>query len=186
VNEIVCHGIPDMRPLEKGDIVNVDITIFLKGYHGDVSETYAVGEISESSKKLLKCSYDSMMKAIDICKPDTPFKTIGEVIGNYVDSQGLAVVRDYTGHGVGRLFHSEPVVPHYPTTMKPIMKPGYVFTIEPMINQGMYQIKEWPDKWTVATADGQRSAQFEHTVLITEDGHEVLTARGEDSPPLSF
>lgn len=186
VNEIVCHGIPDMRPLQIGDIVNVDITIFFKGYHGDVSETYLVGEQSESSKHLVATAYEAMTKAIGICNPGTPFKTIGEVIGKYAGSKGVSVVRDYAGHGVGKLFHSEPVVPHYPTSMKQIMKVGHVFTIEPMLSQGTYKIKEWPDKWTVATADGQRSAQFEHTILITEEGHEVLTQRNEDSPPLSI
>lgn len=175
-----------MRPLQQGDIVNVDITIFLRGYHGDVSETYPVGAQSESSLELVKTAYESMHKAIAICKPGTPFKAIGELIGDYASSKGLAVVRDYTGHGVGRLFHSEPSVPHYPTQMKQVMRAGHVFTIEPMISQGTYKIKEWPDKWTVATADGQRSAQFEHTILITEDGHEILTARNENSPALNI
>eukprot|EP00826_Nyctotherus_ovalis_P016401 TRINITY_DN14745_c0_g2_i1.p2 TRINITY_DN14745_c0_g2~~TRINITY_DN14745_c0_g2_i1.p2 ORF type:complete len:176 (-),score=32.07 TRINITY_DN14745_c0_g2_i1:151-678(-) len=175
-----------MRPLQEGDIVNVDITIFLRGYHGDVSETYPVGAQSKSSLELVKTAYESMHKAIEICKPDTPFKAIGEIIGSYADSKGLAVVRDYTGHGVGKLFHSEPSVPHYPTQMKQVMRPGHVFTIEPMISQGTYKIKEWPDKWTVATVDGQRSAQFEHTILITEDGHEILTARNENSPALNI
>ena len=179
MNEVVCHGIPDMRPLQDGDIINIDITIFLRGYHGDVSETYFVGPQSESSKHLVKSTYEALFKGIDVCKPGAPFRSIGETIEEFATSKGLSVVKDYAGHGVGKLFHSEPTVPHYGTSMKWIMKPGHVFTIEPMLSQGTHKIKEWPDKWTVTTADGQRSAQFEHTLLITENGYEILTARKE-------
>ncbi len=176
-----------MRPLQEGDIVNVDVTVYLKGYHGDVSETYFVGKPAESSHHLVKTAYECLWKGIEICKPGEPFHSIGDVIEKYAATRGLSVVHDYAGHGVGKLFHSEPVIPHYSCGMKGVMKPGHAFTIEPMISQGTYEVKVWPDKWTVVTADGQRSAQFEHTLLITEQGCEVLTARVEgSSPPLDF
>jgi len=183
---VVCHGIPNMRPLQDGDIINVDISIYLNGFHGDCSETYMVGNVSESSKILVKTTYEALFKAIEICGPNVPFKKIGETIEKYVSKFGFSVVKDYAGHGVGKLFHSDPIIPHYACGVKGVMKPGHIFTIEPMINQGTFEVKTWPDKWTVVTADGQRSAQFEHTLLMTDTGCEILTARNETSLPLGF
>jgi len=187
VNEIICHGIPDMRPLENGDIVNVDISIYLNGFHSDLNETYIVGETDEQTKHLVSCAYNCLMKAIEICKPGTMYKEVGNVVANYIEANGLSVVKTYCGHGVGKLFHCNPNIPHYKNN-KAIgtMKPGHIFTIEPMINQGTWKDITWLDNWTSSTADGKRSAQFEHTLLITETGCEVLTARNEDSPKLEI
>ncbi|EZG46956.1 methionine aminopeptidase [Gregarina niphandrodes] len=187
VNEIVCHGIPDLRPLRDGDIVNVDITVYHQGMHADLNETYAVGTVADESLKLMKCSYDAMMKAIAICKPGVAYRDIGRVIENHCKSEGFAVVRNYTGHGIGSLFHTTPTIPHYEMNKaKGLMKEGHVFTIEPMVNAGKHSNDMWPDNWTVSTLDGSRSAQFEHQILITSEGAEVLTARLPTSPPLDF
>jgi len=187
VNEIICHGIPDKRPLEEGDIVNVDISIYYNGYHSDLNETYLVGKVDEESNKLVKCAYTCLEKAIEICKPGTLYKQVGNIIGEYIESNGLSVVRTYCGHGVGKLFHCNPNIPHYKNNKASgSMKPGHIFTIEPMINQGVWKDITWGDKWTSSTADGKRSAQFEHTILITDNGCDVLTARNEESPPLEF
>jgi len=187
INEIICHGIPDRRPLENGDIVNVDISVYLNGVHSDLNETYLVGEVDDASKHLVRCSYNCLQKAIEICKPGALYKEIGNVVAAYIEANGLSVVKTYCGHGVGKLFHCNPNVPHYKNNKAiGVMKVGHVFTIEPMINQGTWKDVTWPDNWTSSTADGKRSAQFEHTLLITETGVEVLTARNEDSPPLEF
>jgi methionyl aminopeptidase len=187
VNEVICHGIPDRRPLENGDILNIDISIYLNGYHSDLNETYLVGEVDQESKHLVSCAYNSLMKAIEICKPGALYKEIGNVVANHIESNGLSVVKTYCGHGVGKLFHTTPNIPHYKNN-KAVgsMKAGHIFTIEPMINQGTWKDVTWMDDWTAVTADGKRSAQFEHTILITETGCEILTARTEDSPPLEF
>ena len=187
VNEVVCHGIPDKRPLKDGDIVNLDVTVFHHGYHGDLNETYLVGNVDKKGKKLVEKTYNSLMKAIDICKPGVKISEIGNVIGEYIEQEGFSVVKNYIGHGIGKLFHTLPSVLHYKkNNAHGIMKPGNIFTIEPMINEGTYKNVKWLDDWTVVTEDGKRSAQFEHTLLITEDGVEVLTARNENSPPLEF
>jgi len=187
VNEVICHGIPDDRPLEEGDIVNLDISVYYKGMHADLNETFAVGKIAESSKFLIENTYRMLEKAIAICKPGTMYRDCGNVIDKHAKECGLSVVRTYTGHGVGRLFHCNPNVPHYGNNKAVgVMRTGHIFTIEPMINQGTYKDITWNDGWTAVTGDGQRSAQFEHTILITEDGAEVLTKRLEDSPPLDF
>lgn len=187
VNEVICHGIPDRRPLQNGDIVNIDVTIYHRGYHADLNETYLVGEVDKKSKHLVKSAYESLQKAIEICRPGTHYKEIGNVIGDYIQKQGLSVVRSYTGHGVCKLFHTLPNVPHYKNNKAfGIMKPGHIFTIEPMINEGTWKDMTWPDDWTAVTEDGKRSAQFEQTLLITEDGCEVLTARNANSPVLEF
>lgn len=187
VNEVICHGIPDRRPLENGDILNIDISIYLNGYHSDLNETYLVGEVDEGSKHLVKSAYNCLMKAIDICKPGTLYKEVGNLISNYIESNGLSVVKTYCGHGVGKLFHCNPNVPHYKNNKAVgAMKKGHIFTIEPMINQGSWKDATWLDNWTAVTTDGKRSAQFEHTILITEDGCEVLTARLENSPGLEI
>ncbi|CRG99706.1 methionine aminopeptidase 1b, putative [Plasmodium relictum] len=190
VNEIVCHGIPDYRPLKSGDIVNIDISVFYKGVHADLNETFFVGdinEISKEAKELVETCYFSLMEAIKKCKPGMLYKNIGNIIDAYVSKKNFSVVRSYSGHGVGKLFHTNPTVPHFKKNKAVgIMKPGHVFTIEPMINQGHYSDILWPDKWTSATSDGKLSAQFEHTLLVTEKGVEILTKRTKESPTLGF
>lgn len=187
VNECICHGIPDTRPLEEGDIINLDISVYKNGFHADMNETYCVGKVSESSLELVQATYDSLMKSIEQCKPGNMYKNCGNIISNHVEPLGYSVVRTYMGHGVGQMFHQAPQVPHYRNNKAVgFMRAGHVFTIEPMINQGVWKDVTWNDKWTSVTADGQRSAQFEHTILITEDGCEVLTAPTKDSPPLEF
>ena len=186
-NEIICHGIPDLRKLEDGDIVNVDISVYKNGYHADLNETYIVGNTDKESKYLIESAYECLQKAISICKPGTMYKEIGDVIGNFIEERGLSVTRTYCGHGIGKLFHCNPNVPHYKKNKQiGIMRPGHIFTIEPMINQGTWKDVTWLDDWTASTSDGKRSAQFEHTILITEEGCEVLTARLEDSPKLEI
>ena len=187
VNEIICHGIPDTRPLEEGDIINIDVSVFKDGFHGDLNETFYVGEVSKSSQLLVKTTYEALMKAIEYCKPDAMYREIGNIISDVVEPQGFSVVRSYTGHGIGSMFHCAPQVPHYRNNKSVgFMKPGHVFTIEPMVNQGTWKDFTWKDQWTSSTDDGQRSAQFEHTILITETGCEVLTQRLVQSPPLDF
>jgi len=187
VNEVICHGIPDKRKLISGDILNIDISLYYKGYHSDLNETYLIGEVDKESKYLVESAYNCLEEAIAICKPGTLYKEVGNVIGKYIESRGLSVVRDYMGHGVGKLFHTMPNVPHYKNNNAiGAMKPGHIFTIEPMINQGVYKSELWLDQWTAVTADGKRSAQFEHTILITDDGCEVLTKRTSESPELEI
>ncbi|TRY53301.1 Methionine aminopeptidase [Cryptosporidium tyzzeri] len=187
VNEIICHGIPDFRPLEEGDIVNVDISVYYKGVHSDLNETFPVGKVDEKSMKLMKVAYQCLEESIKICKPGTMYREIGNLIQSICDKQGFSVVKTYCGHGVGALFHCAPNVPHYKNNKAVgTMKPGHVFTIEPMINAGRFEDITWPDDWTSATLDGSRSAQFEHTLLITETGVEVLTKRLERSPKLEI
>jgi len=187
VNEVICHGIPDSRPLENGDICNVDVSIYYRGYHGDANETFLVGEVDDQTKNLVKTTYEALMAAIDSCKPGQKYREIGNIISNYVEPKGYSVVKSYTGHGVGRLFHCAPSVPHYKGNKTGgVMREGHVFTIEPMINMGTWRDDHWDDGWTSVTQDGKMSAQFEHSMLITETGVEVLTARLPTSPPLEF
>jgi methionyl aminopeptidase len=187
VNEVICHGIPDLRPLENGDILNIDISIYYKGYHSDMNETYLVGECDKESKHLVQSAYTCLQKAIEICKPGTLYKEVGNVISKYIEAEGLSVVKTYCGHGVGKLFHCNPNIPHYKNN-KAVgsMKAGHIFTIEPMINKGNWKDVTWLDNWTAVTADGLRSAQFEHTILITDTGCEVLTERLDNSPILEI
>lgn len=187
VNEVICHGIPDFRQLEEGDIVNVDISVYYKGVHGDLNETFPVGKVDEKSMKLMKVAYQCLEESIKICKPGIMYREIGNLIQSICDKHGFSVVKTYCGHGVGTLFHCAPNVPHYKNNKAVgIMKPGHVFTIEPMINAGRFEDITWPDDWTSTTLDGSRSAQFEHTLLITETGVEVLTKRMENSPKLEI
>ncbi len=187
VNEVICHGIPDSRPLQNGDIVNLDITVYYKGFHSDLNETFVVGEASEKAKRLIEASYRSLEEAIKICKPGVMYKKVGKSISEVISKAGFSIVRSYCGHGIGKLFHCAPNVSHYDNNKDVgIMEPGHVFTIEPMINAGDWRDATWPDGWTAVTRDGELSAQFEHTILITEDGAEVLTKRLPDSPPLHF
>jgi len=180
VNEVVCHGIPDYRPLEEGDIVNVDVTLYHDGYHGDMNETFFVGKVDDQSERLVRLTYEALEKAIKECvAPGKLYRNIGNNIMKFANKQhGLGVVRTYCGHGIGALFHTMPNVPHYARNKAVgVMKPGHVFTIEPMINLGSYKEKTWPDRWTSVTVDGKRSAQFEHTMVVTKTGVEVLTGR---------
>jgi methionyl aminopeptidase len=181
VNEAICHGIPDARPLADGDIVNLDVSIFHRGFHADLNETYFVGRVDEAGRRLVQCSYECLQAAVAICRPGTMYRDAGDAIQKVAARYGFSVVRTYCGHGVGKLFHCAPNVPHYARNKAVgTMRPGHVFTIEPMINEGSVADEQWPDGWTAVTRDGKRSAQFEHTLLITEDGVEVLTARVGD------
>lgn len=176
VNEVICHGIPDMRPLQNGDLCNVDVTVYHRGFHGDLNETLFIGEVDEQSKLLTRVTYEAINEAIAICKPGVRFREIGNVIQKHVTPHGFSVVRNYTGHGIHRLFHTAPTIPHYAGNKAVgIMKAGNAFTIEPMISVGDWRDEHWPDDWTAVTKDGKRSAQFEQTLLITETGVEILT-----------
>jgi len=176
VNEVICHGIPDNRPLKNGDIINIDVTLFLKGFHGDCSETVPVGEIDEASQHLLEITRKCLQRGISAIQPHGRIRDIGVSITDYAHGEGYSVVRAYCGHGIGRCFHMDPQVSHYPSNQDTTrIEPGMIFTVEPMINIGKWQHKVWDDKWTAVTADGQRSAQFEHTVLATKNGPEILT-----------
>ncbi|XP_071953603.1 methionine aminopeptidase 1-like [Antedon mediterranea] len=182
VNEVICHGIPDGRPLEDGDIVNIDITVYYKGFHGDLNETFFVGKVDEGSKNLVKVAYDCLMQAIDEVRPGVRYRELGNTIMKHAQTNGCSVVRTYCGHGIHRLFHTAPNVPHYAKNKAiGVMKPGHVFTIEPMISAGTWKDRTWPDNWTAVTEDGKRSAQFEHTLVVTETGCEILTIRPEQN-----
>ncbi len=176
VNHVVCHGIPSDKILKDGDILNVDVTAYKDGWHGDTSRMFEVGQISVKAKKLIQTTYDSMMKAIKILKEDIQLGDIGSTIQQHVESNGCSVVQDFCGHGIGKTFHKEPNVLHYGkkgTGEK--IKAGMIFTIEPMINIGNYETKVLNDGWTAVTKDKSLSAQFEHTVGITKDGYEIFT-----------
>ncbi|XP_062902965.1 methionine aminopeptidase 1 isoform X1 [Mobula hypostoma] len=182
VNEVICHGIPDARQLQDGDIVNIDITVYCNGFHGDLNETFFVGDVDEGSKKLVQTTYECLMQAIDAVKPGVRYRELGNIIQKHAHASGFSVVRSYCGHGIHRLFHTAPNVPHYAKNKAVgVMKPGHVFTIEPMICDGAWHDETWPDSWTAVTKDGKRSAQFEHTLLVTETGCEILTRRLEDN-----
>ncbi|GLJ39728.1 hypothetical protein SUGI_0812090 [Cryptomeria japonica] len=169
VNECICHGIPDSRPLEDGDIINIDVTVYLNGYHGDTSKTFFCGMVSEEAKQLVKVTEECLHKAIAICGPGVEFKKIGRTINDYADKFHYGVVRDFVGHGVGEIFHSDPVILHFRNNQPGRMVVGQTFTIEPMLTLGSIDHIMWSDNWTVVTADGSLSAQFEHTLLIRED-----------------
>ncbi len=186
VNEIICHGIPDKRPLQDGDIVNLDISLYKDGYHTDLNETYYVGDKAKTNKELVnlvETTRECLQLAIDSVKPGVPFRSFGNIIEKHAKQNGCQVVRTYCGHGVGKYFHCSPEVPHYAKNKAAgLCKPGVVFTIEPMITAGTFRDVRWPDDWTAATADGKATAQFEHTILVTETGAEVLSARFKSSP----
>jgi methionyl aminopeptidase len=177
VNEVICHGIPDDRPLVEGDIVNVDITAYVGGVHGDTNATFIVGEVDEESRLLVERTREALQRAIRAALPGRQVNVIGRVIESYAGRFGYGVVRDYTGHGIGTAFHSGLIIPHYDAAPDhdDVIEPGMTFTIEPMLNLGTPDWRMWDDGWTVVTADGRRSAQFEHTVLVTESGPEILT-----------
>ncbi|WVO14025.1 methionine aminopeptidase, type I [Cryptococcus depauperatus] len=176
VNEVVCHGIPDQRPLQEGDIINLDVSLYHGGFHGDLNMTYPVGKIDQESHDLIETTKKATEAAIAICKPGVPYRDIGNKIEEYVKPKGYGIVRRYTGHGIDRLFHGPPNIVHYGGSKTPgRMEAGQIFTIEPMINLGSSNVEHWNDDWTAVTVDGRRSAQFEETILITETGAEILT-----------
>eukprot|EP01097_Dermamoeba_algensis_P002885 TRINITY_DN2147_c0_g1_i3.p1 TRINITY_DN2147_c0_g1~~TRINITY_DN2147_c0_g1_i3.p1 ORF type:complete len:210 (-),score=47.04 TRINITY_DN2147_c0_g1_i3:135-764(-) len=177
VNEVVCHGIPDQTVLQDGDIINIDVSVYFNGYHGDVNETYLIGNVDETGRRLVQTTRECLEKAIQMVKPGVLYRDIGNIISKHAHANGFSVSRSYCGHGIGQLFHSPPNIPHYAKNKAVgVMKPGHVFTIEPMINEGNYRDELWPDDWTCVTSDGKRSAQFEHTLLVTDVGCEILTA----------
>ena len=177
VNEVICHGIPDTRPLEDGDLVKIDITAFVDGVHGDNCGTFFCGDVDEESRLLAARTKEAMDRAIRAVRPGRPLSVIGRVIESYAKRFGYGVVRDFTGHGIGTEFHSGLIVPHYDAApaYDTVIEAGMTFTIEPMLNLGTPDWQMWDDGWTVVTKDGSRSAQFEHTILVTEDGNEILT-----------
>ena len=176
VNEVICHGIPDARPLEDGDIVKIDVTAYINGVHGDTCATFFCGEVDEQTRLLTERTQEALARAIKSVKPGRQVNVIGRVIESYAKRFGYGVVRDYTGHGVHTTFHSGLVIPHYDEpAYDTVIEPGMTFTIEPMITLGSGDWYMWEDGWTVLTADGSRCAQFEHTLAVTESGAEVLT-----------
>lgn len=176
INEVICHGIPDERPLQKGDIVNVDVTAILHGFYGDCSRMVAIGPISEEKQRVVDVSYECLMRSIAILKPGILVCDIGAEIERYAHAQGCSVVNQFVGHGVGIEFHENPQVPHCRNTVRIPLQAGMTFTIEPMINAGVRTaVIDKKDKWTARTADGKPSAQWEHTLLITPEGCEILT-----------
>ena len=185
INHQVCHGIPNDKALKKGDIVNIDVTVIKDGWHGDTSRMFVVGEGSIAAKRLCQITYEAMWKGIQKVKPGARLGDIGHAIQTFAESQGFSVVREFCGHGIGRKFHEEPQVLHYgrPGTLEELV-PGMVFTIEPMINAGRREIRELGDGWTIVTKDRSLSAQWEHTIAVTETGYDILTlSAGSPAPP---
>jgi len=182
VNHVVCHGIPGPRKLKDGDILNIDVTVIKDGYHGDTNQMFFVGEVSLLARRLSQVARESMYVGINLVRPGITLGDIGAAIQHYAERHGYSVVREYCGHGIGRGFHEEPQVLHYGTPGTGLrLQPGMTFTIEPMINAGKRHVKLLPDGWTVVTKDHSLSAQWEHTILVTETGQEILTLRsGED------
>ena len=187
INHQVCHGIPNDKPLKKGDIVNVDITVIKDGWHGDTSRMFVVGEGSIAAKRLCQITYEAMWHGILMVRPGARLGDIGHAIQKFAEGHGFSIVREFCGHGIGRVFHEEPQVLHYgqPGTLDEL-RAGMTFTIEPMINAGRRDIKELGDGWTIVTKDHSLSAQWEHTVLVTPTGYEVLTLSDGSPPPPDF
>jgi len=186
VNHVVCHGIPGEKPLREGDIVNIDVTLIVDGWHGDSSRMYPVGEIPRKAERLIEVTYEAMMRGISAVRPGATTGDIGAAIQSYVEPQHMSVVRDFCGHGVGRLFHDEPNIVHVGRPGEGIvLKSGMLFTVEPMINLGRPHVKVLSDGWTAVTRDRSLSAQFEHTVGVTDTGVEIFTLSpsGNDKPP---
>lgn len=182
VNHQVCHGIPGKKVLKDGDIINIDVTVIKDGYHGDTSKMFFVGKPSIKAQNVVKNAQECLYLGIDMVKPGVHLGDIGHAIQKHAESNRFSVVREYCGHGIGRVFHEEPQVMHYGTPgTREVLEPGMTFTIEPMINFGRPQVKLLPDKWTVVTKDHSLSAQWEHTLLVTETGVEILTLRAEES-----
>jgi len=186
INHVVCHGIPNEKPLKEGDIVNIDVTLILNGWHGDSSRMYTVGPVPRRAERLIDVTYDAMMRGINVIRPGATTGDIGAAIQNFVEAQHMSVVRDFCGHGLGRLFHDEPNIVHVGRPGEGIvLKPGMFFTVEPMINLGRPHVKVLSDGWTAVTRDRSLSAQFEHTVGVTTNGVEIFTSspKGFDKPP---
>jgi len=181
VNHVICHGIPGDKKLKDGDIINIDVTVIKDGYHGDTSKMFHVGKTSILAQRLCRIARESMLIGIDMVKPGIRLGDIGHAIQQHAEKENFSVVREYCGHGIGTVFHEEPQVLHYGTPGTGMeLKPGMTFTIEPMINAGKRHVRQLPDGWTVVTKDRSLSAQWEHTILVTENGHEVLTRREEE------
>ena len=176
VNHVVCHGIPNDTKLKNGDILNIDVTTIVDGWHGDTSRMFTLGKVSLRAQKLIDTTYESLMRAIEIVKPGVRLGDIGHTIQSFVEKKGFSVVRDFCGHGIGKVFHDAPTILHYgkPGTGEPLCE-GMFFTIEPMINAGKYNVKVLDDGWTAVTCDRSLSAQFEHTLGVTKDGVEIFT-----------
>ncbi len=187
VNDVICHGIPGDKLLKNGDVVNLDITVIKDGYHGDTSRMFYVGEPSILAKRLGDITYECMWLGISKIRPGAHLGDIGHVIQQYAEKAGFSVVREFCGHGIGKVFHEEPQVLHYgrPGTLEQLVA-GMIFTVEPMINAGRREIREMSDGWTIKTRDRSLSAQWEHTVLVTETGYEVLTVSAGSPPPPAF
>jgi methionyl aminopeptidase len=186
LNHVVCHGIPNEKPLKEGDIVNVDVTLILDGWHGDSSRMYAVGEVPRRAERLIDVTYEAMMRGIAAIKPGATTGDIGAAIQTFVEGQHMSVVRDFCGHGLGHLFHDEPNIVHVGRPGEGIvLRPGMLFTVEPMINLGRPHVKVLSDGWTAVTRDRSLSAQFEHTVGVTKTGADIFTLspKGLDKPP---
>lgn len=186
INHVVCHGIPNDKPLRDGDIVNIDVTYFLDGWHGDSSRMYSVGAVRRAADRLMQVTYDALMRGIEVVKPGATTGDIGHAIQSYVEAERCSVVRDFCGHGVGRLFHDAPNILHYGRPGEgPKLQPGMIFTIEPMVNLGRPHVKVLSDGWTAVTRDRSLSAQFEHSIGVTEEGVEIFTLSpaGRHHPP---
>lgn len=175
VNECMCHGIPDSRQLQNGDIINIDVTVYLNGYHGDTSKTFLCGDVSNAVKRLVEVTEECLERGIALCKDGASFKKIGKRISEHAEKYGYGVVERFVGHGVGTVFHSEPLILHHRNDGPGFMVEGQTFTIEPILTMGSTECITWPDNWTTVTADGSPAAQFEHTILITRTGAEILT-----------
>jgi methionyl aminopeptidase len=188
INHVVCHGIPDDKPLREGDIVNIDVTLIVDGWHGDSSRMYPVGAISRRASRLIEVTYEALMRGIAVIAPGAMTGDIGAAIQEFAEAERCSVVRDFCGHGLGELFHDEPNILHYGRRGEGVpLKPGMFFTVEPMINLGRPHVKVLPDGWTAVTRDRSLSAQFEHSVAVTETGCEIFTLspRGLDQPLLA-
>ena len=177
VNEVICHGVPDGTVLREGDIVNVDVTAYLDGFHGDTNRTFRVGEVREEVDLLIERTHEAMMRGIKAARPGRQVNVIGRVIETYAKRFGYGVVRDFTGHGVGSSFHSGLIIPHYDSApvYDTVIRPNMVFTVEPMLTLGTHEWDQWEDGWTITTRDKSVTAQFEHTIVVREDGFELLT-----------
>ena len=187
VNQVVCHGIPNEKALKNGDIVNIDVTVIKDGWHGDTSRMFVVGDGSIAAKRLCSFTYEAMWKGIAKVKPGARLGDIGHAIQTFAENAGFSIVREFCGHGFGQVFHEDPQVLHYgrPGTLDELV-PGMMFTIEPMINAGRREIREMGDGWTIATKDRSLSAQWEHTILVTDTGYEIMTVSAGSPPPPAF
>ena len=185
LNHVICHGIPSNRILETGEILNIDVTVIVDGWHGDTSRMFPVGKINNKAQKLIDCTYESMMEGISVVSPNSTLGDIGSAIQVYAENQNYSVVRDFCGHGLGKIFHEHPNILHYGNVGEgEKIEEGMFFTVEPMINVGKYDIRMLPDGWTAVTKDKTLSAQFEHSIAVTSDGYEIFTKSpaGLDKP----